>query len=95
MGQLMGVLGGSWRCAASRGPLPLPCPPVPAHHLTFPSAACDWATLQKTKRRAGQRLERGRAAQLERINKLEQIGKALKEGACVRVVAIAKREMAG
>lgn len=40
-------------------------------------------------------MERGRAAQLERISKREQIGKALKEGACVRVVAIAKGEEGG
>lgn len=42
-----------------------------------------------------ERLERGRAAQLERISKCGQIGKALKEGACVRVGAIAKGEVAG
>lgn len=63
---------------------------LPEHrHVTGP------CTLEKTMRSGEERLERGRAAQLERISKRGQIGKALKEGACVRVVAIAKGEVVG
>lgn len=51
--------------------------------------------LEKTTQSREERLERGRAAQLERISKRGQIGNALKEGACVRGVAIAKRDVAG
>ena len=51
--------------------------------------------LGKTMQSGEERLERGRAARLDRISERGQIGKVLKEEACVRVVAMVKGEVAG
>lgn len=40
-------------------------------------------------------MERGRAAQVERISEGGQTGEALKEGTCVRGVATTKQEVDG
>lgn len=69
---------------------PYPSYDLPKHwHVTGP------CLLEKTVRSGEESLGRGRAAQLERISKRGQIGKALKTGARFRVVAIAKGEVAG